>query len=126
MYLVASPSDAARTALTRDPVRRGESDRWTTTVLRRDVVRLVKLSKASYRKMQENIVWAAGYNVFAIPLAAGVLAPIGILLSPAAGALLMSLSTVIVAINAQLLRRVDLSIPELPGGTPSTEAQPAD
>ncbi len=88
-----------------------------------DVVRLVKLSKASYRKMQENIVWAAGYNVFAIPLAAGVLAPIGILLSPAVGALLMSLSTVIVAVNAQLLRRVDLSIPELPSGTPSTEAQ---
>jgi len=91
-----------------------------------DVVRLVKLSKASYRKMQENIVWAAGYNIFAIPLAAGVLAPIGILLSPAVGALLMSLSTVIVAINAQLLRRVDLSIPELPGGTPSAEPQPAD
>jgi Cu2+-exporting ATPase len=91
-----------------------------------DVVRLVKLSKASYRKMQENIVWAAGYNVFAIPLAAGVLAPIGILLSPAVGALLMSLSTVIVAINAQLLRRVDLSIPELPGVTPSTSAQTAD
>ncbi|MCD2201315.1 copper-translocating P-type ATPase [Halobacterium sp. KA-4] len=91
-----------------------------------DVARLVKLSKASYRKMQENIVWAAGYNVFAIPLAAGVLAPVGILLSPAVGALLMSLSTVIVAINAQLLRRVDLSIPELPGGTPATDAQPAD
>ncbi|CQH64435.1 P-type transport ATPase (probable substrate copper/metal cation) (plasmid) [Halobacterium hubeiense] len=91
-----------------------------------DVVRLVKLSKASYRKMQENIVWAAGYNIFAIPLAAGVLAPIGILLSPAVGALLMSLSTVIVAINAQLLRRVDLSIPELPSGTPATDAQPAD
>jgi Cu2+-exporting ATPase len=91
-----------------------------------DVVRLVKLSKASYRKMQENIVWAAGYNVFAIPLAAGVLAPIGILLSPAVGALLMSLSTVIVAINAQLLRRVDLSIPELSGGTPVTDPQPAD
>ncbi|MFN1127014.1 copper-translocating P-type ATPase [Halobacterium salinarum] len=91
-----------------------------------DVVRLVKLSKASYRKMQENIVWAAGYNVFVIPLAAGVLAPIGILLSPAVGALLMSLSTVIVAINAQLLRRVDLSIPELPSGTPATDAQPAD
>ncbi|MFC6838291.1 copper-translocating P-type ATPase [Halomarina ordinaria] len=91
-----------------------------------DVVRLVKLSKASYRKMQENIVWAAGYNVFALPLAAGVLAPIGVLLSPAVGALLMSLSTVIVAINAQLLRRVDLSIPELPSGTPSIDAQPAD
>ncbi|WP_370518531.1 heavy metal translocating P-type ATPase [Natronomonas sp. CBA1123] len=83
-----------------------------------DVVRLVKLSKASYRKMQENIVWAAGYNVFALPLAAGVLAPIGILLSPAIGALLMSLSTVIVAINAQLLRRVDLSLPNLPGVSP--------
>ena len=91
-----------------------------------DVVRLVKLSKASYRKMQENIVWAAGYNVFALPLAAGVLAPIGILLSPAVGALLMSLSTVIVAINAQLLRRVDLSIPELPGVSSPTDAQVAD
>jgi len=91
-----------------------------------DVVRLVKLSKASYRKMQENIVWAAGYNVFAIPLAAGVLAPIGILLSPAVGAILMSLSTVIVAINAQLLRRVDLSVPSLPGVSPSADARPAD
>jgi len=84
-----------------------------------DVVRLVKLSKASYRKMQENIVWAAGYNVFAIPLAAGVLAPVGILLSPAVGALLMSLSTVIVAINAQLLRRTDLAIPDLPQVSPT-------
>ena len=91
-----------------------------------DVVRLVKLSKASYRKMQENIVWAAGYNVFALPLAAGVLAPIGILLSPAVGALLMSLSTVIVAINAQLLRRVDLSIPDLQRAIPSTDTQPTD
>ena len=86
-----------------------------------DVVRLVKLSEASYRKMQENIVWAAGYNVFAIPLAAGVLAPVGILLSPAIGALLMSLSTIIVAINAQLLRRVDLSVPSLP-----EQARPAE
>ncbi|MDG5777150.1 heavy metal translocating P-type ATPase [Haloarculaceae archaeon H-GB1-1] len=91
-----------------------------------DVVRLVKLSKASYRKMQENIVWAAGYNVFAIPLAAGVLAPIGILLSPAVGALLMSLSTVIVALNAQLLRRTDLSVPGLPGVSPPGQARPAD
>ncbi|MFC7238330.1 heavy metal translocating P-type ATPase [Saliphagus sp. GCM10025317] len=90
-----------------------------------DVARLVKLSRASYRKMQENLVWAAGYNVFAIPLAAGVLAPIGILLSPAIGALLMSLSTVIVAINAQLLRRVDLSIPQLSGLSPPQKAQPA-
>jgi Cu2+-exporting ATPase len=91
-----------------------------------DVVRLVKLSKASYRKMQENIVWAAGYNIFAIPLAAGVLAPIGILLSPAVGALLMSLSTVIVAINAQLLRRVDLSLPSLSDISPPGEPQAAD
>jgi Cu2+-exporting ATPase len=91
-----------------------------------DVVRLVKLSRASYRKMQENIVWAAGYNVFAIPLAAGVLAPIGILLSPAVGALLMSLSTVIVAINAQLLRRIDLSVPSLPGVSAPGQARAAD
>ncbi|QLG26503.1 copper-translocating P-type ATPase [Halorarum halophilum] len=91
-----------------------------------DVVRLVKLSKASYRKMQENIVWAAGYNIFAIPLAAGVLAPIGILLSPAVGALLMSLSTVIVAINAQLLRRVDLSVPGIPGVSTPGQAEPAN
>nr|WP_306060196.1 heavy metal translocating P-type ATPase [Natronococcus sp. AD5] len=91
-----------------------------------DVVRLVKLSKASYRKMQENLVWAAGYNVFALPLAAGVLAPIGILLSPAVGALLMSLSTVIVAINAQFLRRVDLELPSLPGVSAPREPQPAD
>nr|WP_117595342.1 heavy metal translocating P-type ATPase [Haloprofundus halophilus] len=91
-----------------------------------DVVRLVKLSRASYRKMQQNLVWAAGYNVFAIPLAAGILAPVGILLSPAVGALLMSLSTVIVAINAQLLRRVDLNLPALPGGSPSPSPRPAD
>jgi Cu2+-exporting ATPase len=71
----------------------------------RDVPRLVRLSRASYRKMVQNLWWAAGYNVIAIPLAAGVLSRQGILLSPAAGAALMSLSTVIVAINAQLLRR---------------------
>ncbi len=75
-----------------------------------DVVRLIRLSKASYRKMQENLVWATGYNVFALPLAAGVLAPIGILLSPAVGAVFMSLSTIIVAINARRLRGVDLSV----------------
>ncbi|WP_410767243.1 copper-translocating P-type ATPase [Haloferax sp. DFSO60] len=74
-----------------------------------DVVRLIRLSKASYRKMQENLVWATGYNVFALPLAAGILAPIGILLSPALGAVFMSLSTIIVAINARRLRGVDLS-----------------
>jgi Cu2+-exporting ATPase len=70
-----------------------------------DVVHIVELSRATYRKMIENLIWATGYNVVAIPLAAGVLAPFGILLSPAVGALFMSLSTVIVALNAQLLRR---------------------
>jgi Cu2+-exporting ATPase len=74
-----------------------------------DVVKVVDLSRASYRKMIQNLGWAAGYNVIALPLAAGVLAPAGILLSPAAGALLMSLSTVIVAINSQLLRRHKLA-----------------
>jgi Cu2+-exporting ATPase len=74
----------------------------------RDVPRIVELSKASYRKMVQNLWWAAGYNIVAIPLAAGVLASQGILLSPAMAAVLMSLSTIIVAINAQLLRRVEL------------------
>jgi Cu2+-exporting ATPase len=74
-----------------------------------DVVSVVELSRASYRKMVQNLFWAAGYNIVALPLAAGVLAPFGILLSPAVGALLMSLSTVIVAINAQLLRREQVS-----------------
>jgi Cu2+-exporting ATPase len=74
----------------------------------RAVLGVVELSKAGYRKMLQNLFWAAGYNVVAIPLAAGVLAPIGILLSPAVGAVLMSLSTIIVALNAQLLRRLDL------------------
>jgi Cu2+-exporting ATPase len=73
-----------------------------------DVVKIFSLSRASYRKMIQNLIWAAGYNVVALPLAAGVLAPIGVLLSPAVGAVLMSLSTVIVAINAQLLRRTEL------------------
>jgi Cu2+-exporting ATPase len=75
----------------------------------RDVLKLIELSKASYRKMLQNLVWATGYNLVALPLAAGILAPFGILLSPALGALLMSLSTVIVAINAQLLRRYRLA-----------------
>jgi Cu2+-exporting ATPase len=73
-----------------------------------DVVKVVQLSQASHRKMVQNLAWATGYNVVALPLAAGVLAPWGILLSPAVGALLMSLSTIIVAINAQFLRRVEL------------------
>ena len=70
----------------------------------RDVVNIIELSRRTYSKMLQNLVWATGYNVFAIPLAAGVLYSWGILLSPAAGALLMSLSTVIVAVNARTLR----------------------
>ena len=74
----------------------------------RDVPRIIALSRASYRKMMQNLWWAAGYNIVAIPLAAGVLAARGILLPPAFAAVLMSASTVIVAINAQLLRRAKL------------------
>ena len=74
----------------------------------RDVPRIVALSRATYRKMIQNLWWAAGYNIVAIPLAAGVLQRWGLVLSPAVGAVLMSLSTIIVAINAQLLRRVRL------------------
>lgn len=70
----------------------------------KDVVDLMDLSKKTYRKMVQNLWWATGYNIFAIPLAAGILAPIGIILSPAVGAVLMSLSTIIVAINAKLLK----------------------
>jgi P-type Cu2+ transporter len=71
----------------------------------RDLPRIVELSKATYRKMIQNLWWAAGYNIVAIPLAAGALAAYGILLAPAVAAIFMSASTVIVAINAQLLRR---------------------
>jgi len=74
-----------------------------------DVVKIIALSRASYRKMIQNLWWAAGYNIIALPLAAGVLAPWGINISPAFGALLMSLSTVIVAFNAQLLRNTSLA-----------------
>ena len=74
----------------------------------RDVPRIIGLSRATYRKMVQNLWWAAGYNIVAIPLAAGVLALIAIVLSPAVGAVLMSFSTVIVALNAQLLRRAEL------------------
>ncbi len=74
-----------------------------------DVVKIIALSRASYRKMVQNLLWAAGYNVVAIPLAAGVLAHWGILLSPAVGAVLMSVSTIVVALNAQLLRRQRLA-----------------
>jgi Cu2+-exporting ATPase len=74
----------------------------------RGVVSVRRLSKASYRKMLQNLGWAVGYNVVAIPLAAGALAWAGVLLPPAAGALAMSVSTIVVAINAMLLRRLDL------------------
>jgi P-type Cu2+ transporter len=74
----------------------------------RDVARIVRLSRTTYRKMVQNLWWAAGYNIVAIPAAAGVFAGLGLVLSPAAGAVLMSASTVIVAVNAQLLRRVEL------------------
>jgi Cu2+-exporting ATPase len=74
----------------------------------RSVIGVIRLSKASYRKMVQNLVWGAGYNLIAIPLAAGVLTCAGVTLSPAVGAVLMSASTVVVAFNAQLLRRLDL------------------
>ena len=70
----------------------------------RDVAAVIGLSRATYRKMVQNLAWATGYNVIAIPLAAGVGYPAGIVLSPAAGAVLMSLSTVVVALNARMLR----------------------
>ena len=73
-----------------------------------DVVKIIKLSKATYRKMLQNLGWATGYNIFAIPLAAGVLYGAGIVLAPAMGAILMSASTIVVASNAQLLRRLQL------------------
>ena len=74
----------------------------------RSVVSTIELSRAAYRKMRQNLWWAAGYNLAAVPLAAGVLAPIGFLLPMSVGAVLMSVSTVVVALNAQLLRRLDL------------------
>jgi P-type Cu2+ transporter len=74
----------------------------------RSVLSVIRLSKASYRKMQQNLWWAAGYNLISVPLAAGVLAPIGFVMPMSVGAILMSISTVVVALNAQLLRRLDL------------------
>ncbi|UVI37335.1 cadmium-translocating P-type ATPase [Brevibacterium spongiae] len=74
----------------------------------RSVLSIVELSRATYRKMKENLWWAAGYNLLSVPLAAGVLAPIGFVLPMSVGAILMSISTIVVALNAQLLRRLDL------------------
>jgi Cu2+-exporting ATPase len=73
-----------------------------------DVVKIIKLSSASYTKQLQNVWWAAGYNIVMIPLAMGILAPWGFVMPPALGAVFMSLSTIIVAVNAQLLRRVEL------------------
>lgn len=74
----------------------------------RSVLSVIELSRAGYRKMKENLWWAAGYNLICVPLAAGVLAPIGFVMPMSIGAILMSLSTIVVALNSQLLRRLDL------------------
>jgi Cu2+-exporting ATPase len=79
----------------------------------RAVVSIRTLSSATYRKMTQNLAWAVGYNVIAIPLAAGVLAWAGVVVGPAIGAVMMSLSTIIVALNAQLLRRLPLQPAEV-------------
>ena len=75
----------------------------------RSVLSVIELSRASYRKMKQNLWWAAGYNLLSVPLAAGILAPVGFVLPMSIGAILMSASTVVVALNAQLLRRLDLT-----------------
>jgi Cu2+-exporting ATPase len=87
----------------------------------RDVVGAIELSRATYRKMIQNLVWATGYNLIAIPVAAGVLVPWGIDLPMAVGAIAMSVSTIVVALNAQLLRRLRLR----PAGAPPTPPTPA-
>lgn len=75
----------------------------------RSVLSVIDLSRSSYRKMKQNLWWAAGYNLVSVPLAAGILAPVGFVLPMSVGAILMSVSTVVVALNAQLLRRLDLA-----------------
>ena len=75
----------------------------------RSVLSVIDLSRAAYRKMRQNLWWAAGYNLLSVPLAAGILAPVGFVLPMSIGAILMSLSTIVVALNAQLLRRLDLT-----------------
>jgi Cu2+-exporting ATPase len=89
----------------------------------RAVVSVVRLSRAAYRKMAQNLAWAAGYNVVAIPLAGGAVARWGLVLPPAVGALLMSLSTIVVALNAQLLRRLDVTSRGV-ARRPGTSARP--
>lgn len=90
----------------------------------RSVLSVITLSRASYRKMKQNLWWAAGYNLISVPLAAGVLAPIGFVLPMSVGALLMSASTVVVALNAQLLRRLDLAPDRLPATATSATPVP--
>jgi Cu2+-exporting ATPase len=90
----------------------------------RDVASAIELSRATYRKMIQNLVWATAYNVIAIPVAAGVLAPWGVVLPMSVGALVMSASTIVVAINATLLRGLKLR-PDDAAGRASHEAQPA-
>src|SRR3970040_434744 len=90
---------------------RGRTSRWKPALWSWSAA-----TRAKCRKMFQSLWWAAGYNIVAIPLAAGVLAGWGIVLSPAIGAVLMSLSTVIVALNAQLLRRADLGGTRVRGG----------
>src|SRR5699024_7179807 len=87
----------------------------------RAVVGVRVLSEAAYRKMVQNLWWAGGYNLLAVPLAAGVLAPIGLVMPMSVGAILMSLSTVVVAANAQLLRRLDLRPDAVTASTPNRQ-----
>jgi P-type Cu2+ transporter len=91
----------------------------------RAVLSIIDLSRAGYRKMWQNLTWATGYNIISVPLAAGVLASAGIVLSPAVGAILMSVSTIVVAANAQLLRRIDLDPARLADQAPSALGRPA-
>ena len=90
----------------------------------RDVVGAIELSRATYRKMVQNLAWASGYNLVAIPIAAGILAPWGIELPMAVGAIAMSASTLIVAANAQLLRRLRLAPPSFPSNLQPAEVLP--
>ena len=90
----------------------------------RAVVGVIRLSQASYRKMRQNLAWAAGYNIVAIPLAAGALSWAGLTLAPAVGAILMSVSTIVVALNAQLLRRVNLRPADPSAPTAPTHLSP--
>ncbi|OZC73769.1 copper-translocating P-type ATPase [Rhodococcus sp. 06-418-5] len=90
----------------------------------RSVLSVIELSRASYRKMKQNLWWAAGYNLISVPLAAGVLAPIGFVLPMSIGAILMSLSTIIVAANAQLLRRLDLAPDAITGAVNEANSNP--